>query len=154
MFEGHTNKRPWSIDVPLCPEHLSWYERRPRQLLFFLIPLILGTSLGLLALFLSRLSLVEEGNIVTWGLLIAGITFFVIGLYLGVKYWIDGRNSIQAVKITGDSLKLGGVSPKVADSINQQWEQRFLQRLRESPLRHAPQEGRDEPPNDWRDITG
>ena len=81
-LEGHNDTRPWSVDVPLCPEHLAWYERRHRQFLFLLIPFILGAGLGILSLLLVHLSLLEEGNIVTRGLLIAGTTIFFAGLYL------------------------------------------------------------------------
>jgi hypothetical protein len=153
-LEGHTDTRPWSVDVPLCPKHLSWYERRRRQLLFLLIPLILGADLGILALLLVYLSPVEEANIVARGLLIVSTAIFFIGLCLGVNYWFAGRKSIQAVKITGDTLKLDGVSPKVVDSLNQQWEQRTLQGLKESPPPLARPVKKEEPSFDWQDITG
>lgn len=153
-LEGRTDTRPWSVDVPLCSEHLTWCEQRDRQLLFSLVPIVLGVNLGILSLLLMQLSVVEVGNIVTWGLLVAGMAIFFIGLCLGAVYWPAGKLSIRAVRITGDALKLDGVSPKVVDSLNQQWEQRALQGLQEPPPPLARPVKKGEPPFDWQDITG
>jgi hypothetical protein len=141
-----------ALDVPLCPEHLAWYERRRRQLLLLGIPFILGANFYFLSLLLVHLTLVDD--IVSRGLLIAGGTILFIGLCLVANYWFVGRKSIQAVRITGDTLKLDGVSPKVVDWINQQWEQRTLQGLQESQPPLARPVKKEEPPFDWQDVTG